>query len=178
MKSAYVRSFSSCFTVLKKREAPPVSVLTRSGLKLSLPNGTLPTPCRRILPFGHAPAGRSPLCRSSAAAASSLRMTFAGHRPDACVAPSPLVRSSPPPKCPYVVRLLSPFRAPDGLPCCPGIRLASMFSAPVPCASTFAAMVPLSLLRARMIGSCAGFSAVPHPAHCAASGVAGAVCSV
>lgn len=55
------------------------------------------------------------------------------------------------------------------------ILVASMFSAPVPCARTFAATVPASGLRATTIGSHAGLSAVPHPCHFAASGVAGAV---
>src|SRR5699024_7568447 len=48
--------------------------------------------------------------------------------------------------------------------------------APVPCARTFLATVFSARgLRARTIGSKAGFNAVPQPSHCAASGVAGAV---
>ena len=54
-------------------------------------------------------------------------------------------------------------------------RHPSMFSAPVPCSSTFAATVPVSGLRARMAGSMQGLRAVPQPSHWAASGVAGAV---
>ena len=49
-----------------------------------------------------------------------------------------------------------------------------MFSAPVPCSSTFAATVPTSGLRATTMGSWAGFSAVPKPDHFFAASVAGA----
>jgi hypothetical protein len=52
----------------------------------------------------------------------------------------------------------------------------SMLIAPVPCSNTLAATVPWKGLRATVIGSSAGFSAVPQPAHWA-SGVAGAVMS-
>lgn len=41
----------------------------------------------------------------------------------------------------------------------------SMFSAPVPYSNTFAATVPVSGLRATMIGSQAGLRAVPNPSH-------------
>jgi hypothetical protein len=44
-------------------------------------------------------------------------------------------------------------------------RVASTLSAPVPCASTVAATVPASGLRATMIGSDAGLRAVPQPCH-------------
>jgi len=50
-----------------------------------------------------------------------------------------------------------------------------MLMPPVPCVSTLFATVPMSGLRARTIGSCAGFSAVPHPSHILAPSVAGAV---
>ncbi|SIE77251.1 Uncharacterised protein [Mycobacteroides abscessus subsp. abscessus] len=56
-------------------------------------------------------------------------------------------------------------------------RHASMFSAPVPCSSTFAATVPANGLRATTMGSNEGLSAVPQPCHCLASPVAGAVAS-
>ena len=55
------------------------------------------------------------------------------------------------------------------------IRQASIASAPVPHFATFSATVPSSGLRARMIGSHPGLSAVPYPFHCFASSVAGAV---
>ena len=48
---------------------------------------------------------------------------------------------------------------------------------PVPCLSTFSATVPQSGLRATMIGSQAGFNAVPQPDHRRAASVAGAVMS-
>jgi hypothetical protein len=51
----------------------------------------------------------------------------------------------------------------------------SMLIAPVPCSNTLAATVPLNGLRATVMGSNAGFNAVPQPSHCWASGVAGAV---
>src|SRR5699024_1233868 len=52
---------------------------------------------------------------------------------------------------------------------------ASMFNPPTPCANTLLATVPSKGLRARIIGSIAGLSAVPQPSHRAASEVAGAV---
>src|ERR1035438_2883594 len=57
------------------------------------------------------------------------------------------------------------------------IRQPSTLIAPVPYSSTLAATVCLAAsgLRATTIGSCAGFSAVPHPSHSFASVVAGAV---
>ena len=45
----------------------------------------------------------------------------------------------------------------------PATRHASMLMLPAPCASTLAATVPISGLRARMIGSYAGFRDVPQP---------------
>ena len=57
------------------------------------------------------------------------------------------------------------------------MRVPSMFKAPVPCASTFPATVPLNGFLATTTGSYAGLRAVPQPSHCAASGVAGAVTS-
>ncbi|MNO91491.1 hypothetical protein D3C76_830370 [compost metagenome] len=44
-----------------------------------------------------------------------------------------------------------------------GMRHASMWIAPVPCARTFFATVPAKGLRAMQMGSCAGFNAVPQP---------------
>src|SRR5690606_11349327 len=60
----------------------------------------------------------------------------------------------------------------------PGILHPSILIAPVPHRSTLSATVPSSGLRARIIGSWAGFSAVPQPSHFLASGVAGAVMSI
>ena len=58
----------------------------------------------------------------------------------------------------------------------PSTRHPSTLIPPVPCVSTFAATVfsPRGL-RATVIGSSAGFSAVPQPSHCFAASVAGAV---
>lgn len=98
------------------------------------------------------------------------RIRFAGQRPRLCgslwiTAASPLVKNftdaRPEASCAF-------HGSPD-------IRHPSTLIAPVPYARTLAATVPMSGLRATHIGSCAGFSAVPQPSHCAASGVAGAV---
>ena len=51
----------------------------------------------------------------------------------------------------------------------------STLSAPVPHSWTLPATVPASGLRARTIGSTAGFNAVPQPSHFLAASVAGAV---
>jgi len=53
-----------------------------------------------------------------------------------------------------------------------------MFKAPTPYLSTFSATVPASGFRATMIGSHAGFSAVPQPDQRRAASVAGAVTSI
>ena len=59
----------------------------------------------------------------------------------------------------------------------PSTLQPSMLIAPVPYRVTFAATVPTRGFRATITGSHAGFSAVPHPDHCCASAVAGAVTS-
>ena len=55
------------------------------------------------------------------------------------------------------------------------IRVLSMLSAPVPCCITLLATVSSKGLRASTMGSWAGLRAVPHPSHCLAASVAGAV---
>src|SRR5947209_173867 len=55
------------------------------------------------------------------------------------------------------------------------MRQSAMFNPPVPCFNTFFTTLPISGLRARIMGSHAGLSAVPYPFHCTASGVAGSV---
>src|SRR5690606_5531174 len=53
-----------------------------------------------------------------------------------------------------------------------------IFIEPVPYFSTLSHTVPSNGLRTTIIGSCAGFSAVPHPSHFFASSVAGVVISI
>src|SRR6188768_3331643 len=74
-------------------------------------------------------------------------------------------------RLPFLSRLLQCV-PPPSVP----TRHPSTFNAPVPHFLTFAPTVfSLSGLRPRQIGSHAGLSAVPQPAHSRASGVAGAV---
>src|SRR5690606_10549410 len=138
------------------RDAPPVLA---SILRGAYPPCPVPSPIPAPLyePF-IAPLLRSPLCASSSIALSSSRMTLLGHRP----AVSSTALCCPPLNADVLpVAAFSRPPSPFGPP--PSIRLASILSAPVPCASTFAATVPHSGLRARMIGSWLGLRAVPSP---------------
>src|SRR5699024_9982200 len=99
--------------------------------------------------------------------------TFAGQRPDgaepvdwALIVSAELVKDT---------ALLPPYILDFGqVSTVVPILHASTLIAPVPCARTFLATVFSARgLRARTIGSNAGFNAVPQPSHCAASGVAG-----
>ncbi len=73
--------------------------------------------------------------------------------------------------------LVLAITAPDDRTVSVPIRHPSTLMAPVPYCVTFAATVPVSGLRARMMGSHAGLSAVPHPCQRFAASVAGAVMS-
>src|SRR5699024_10547850 len=117
----------------------------------------------------------NPLCSSTHAAAWWSSSTFAGQRPDgaepvgwALIVSSELVKDT---------ALLPPYILDFGqVSTVVPILHASTLIAPVPCARTFLATVFSARgLRARTIGSYAGFNAVPHPSRCSASGVAGAV---
>jgi hypothetical protein len=107
-------------------------------------------------------AGQRPNC-SALATASLPRALQASTASLSCFQglshPSVVVLILPPPS-------LSPFES---------TLHPSIFSPPVPCSSTLAAMVPIGGLRARVIGSSDGLIAVPHPSHCLAASVAGAV---
>src|SRR5699024_1154021 len=116
-----------------------------------------------------------PLCSSTHAAVCWSSSTFAGQRPDgaepeawALIVSSELVKDTA-----FLLPSILDFgQDPTVVP----FLHASTLIAPVPCARTFLATVFSARgLRARTIGSNAGFSAVPQPSHCLASGVAGAV---
>src|ERR1017187_9365320 len=97
--------------------------------------------------------------------------TLGGHLPVSASHPVPVPGSFP--KSPYAGPW-GALRGDAGVSLVVPTRVPATLIAPVPCVRTFCVTVPVSGFRATTMGSWEGFSAVPKPAHVAASSAAGA----
>src|SRR5690606_39229182 len=139
---------------------------------LILPPISASPPCLPLCWLPRIPALAGPVSGKHATTSSLPSCTMlAGQRPRELCPLAVILVPLPPPRIAFGVRGGRDLSSPSSV----ATRHPSIFSAPVPCLSTFSATVPTKGLRARQIGSHAGFNAVPQPCHWRAAAVAGRV---